>query len=80
MSTGTDIGTGRKSAPQSFASVPEALKALATAVTEAQQAGPLQPITVIAPSRVSALDVAHFLGRTLNGGRGSAAIDRKSVV
>lgn len=75
MSTSTDIGTGRNSAPtQSYASVPEALKALAAAVAEAQQAGPLQPVTVIAPSRASALDLAHFLGRTLNGGRGSAAI------
>ena len=75
MSTSTDIETGKGSAPtQSFSNVPEALKALAAAVAAAQQAGPLSPVTVIAPNRASALDVAHFLGRILNNGRGSAAI------
>lgn len=74
MSTSTDIGTGQNSTPQSFAGVPEASKALASVVAEAQQAGPLSPVTVIAPSRASALDLAHFPGRTLNHSRGSAAI------
>ena len=32
------------------------------------------PVTVIAPSHASALDIAHFLGRVSNDGRGSAAV------
>ncbi|MCQ1987520.1 PD-(D/E)XK nuclease family protein [Arthrobacter sp. zg-Y844] len=59
---------------QAYTSTLEALQALADAVAAAQQGRPLQPVTVIAPSRTSALDLAHYLGRVLNDGRGSAAI------
>lgn len=58
----------------SFATAADALRALADAVAEAQKGGPLQPVTVIAPSRVSAMDVAHYLGRVGNGGRGSTGV------
>lgn len=72
MSTATDPVLG--SPARSFTSTPDAFQALAAEVAAAQQAGPLQPVTVIAPSHASALDIAHFLGRVSNGGRGSAAV------
>ncbi|WP_146067248.1 PD-(D/E)XK nuclease family protein [Arthrobacter sp. ZGTC212] len=72
MSTATDPVLD--SPTRSFTSTPDAFHALAVAVAAAQQDGPLQPVTVIAPSHASALDIAHFLGRVGNGGRGSAAV------
>lgn len=69
-----DAAPGAGARTTAYTSTPEALQALAAAITEAQQGRPLQPVTVIAPSHSSALDVAHFLGRVLNDGRGSTAV------
>ncbi|MDM7990723.1 PD-(D/E)XK nuclease family protein [Arthrobacter sp. zg-Y877] len=73
-SSGADSALSAGARTQAYASTPEALQALADAVAQAQQGRPLQPVTVIAPSRASALDIGHFLGRVLNDGRGSAAV------
>ncbi|MCQ1947564.1 PD-(D/E)XK nuclease family protein [Arthrobacter sp. zg-Y1116] len=70
----TETAAGPSPHTLSYASTPEALQALAAAVAEAQQGRPLHPVTVIAPSHSSALDIKHYLGRTLNNGRGSAAV------
>ncbi|MCC9206520.1 PD-(D/E)XK nuclease family protein [Arthrobacter sp. zg-Y769] len=72
--SGADSAPGTEARPRSYTSTPKALQALADAVAQAQQGLPLQPVTVIAPSRASALDLSHYLGRVLNDGRGSAAV------
>lgn len=55
-------------------SVPQALVALAGLVQTAQIDDPFGPVTVVVPSHASGLDVAHYLGRTLNDGRGSVSV------
>lgn len=72
MSTATDPDV--RPEVRSFANMADAFRALADAVAAAQANGPLQPVTVIAPSRGAALDAAHYLGRFCNDGRGSAGI------
>lgn len=57
-----------------FGSVPTALAELARCVAEAQAGNPLAPVTVVVPSHAAGLDVTRYLGRTLNAGRGSAAV------
>ncbi|MCC3291771.1 PD-(D/E)XK nuclease family protein [Arthrobacter sp. zg-Y1110] len=73
-SLSTSAALEEHSSTQTYTSTPEALQALAEAVTKAQQGKPLQPVTVLAPSRVAAQDLSHYLGRILNDGRGSAAV------
>lgn len=57
-----------------FPSVSDALAELAAMISRGQAADPLAPVTVLVPSHASGRDVAHFLGRTLNGGAGSAGV------
>ncbi|MFZ3415140.1 hypothetical protein [Arthrobacter sp. 3Tela_A] len=72
MSTATDPDV--RPGTRSFGRMADLLKELADTVAAAQESGPLQPVTVIAPSHSAALDVAHYLGRVSNGGRGSAGV------
>ncbi|WP_433123003.1 PD-(D/E)XK nuclease family protein [Arthrobacter koreensis] len=72
MSTATDPDV--RPGTRNFGRMADLLKALADTVAAAQESGPLQPVTVIAPSHSAALDVAHYLGRVGNGGRGSAGV------
>ncbi|EMY35411.1 RecB family exonuclease [Arthrobacter crystallopoietes BAB-32] len=55
-------------------SVPEALAELTEMVGTAQAENPFAPVTVVVPSHASGLDVEHYLGRTLNDGRGSVSV------
>lgn len=57
-----------------FASVSDALAELAVIISRIQAKDPLAPVTVLVPSHASGRDVAHFLGRSLNAGAGSAGI------
>ncbi|MGM0930084.1 MAG: PD-(D/E)XK nuclease family protein [Actinomycetota bacterium] len=55
-------------------STPEALAELAAMVGAVQADNPFTPVTVVVPSHASGLDVAHYLARTLNDGRGSVSV------
>ncbi|WP_426940055.1 PD-(D/E)XK nuclease family protein [Pseudarthrobacter sp. S6] len=57
-----------------YASVGDALAELAAIISRIQAKDPLAPVTVLVPSHASGRDLAHFLGRTLNAGAGSAGI------
>ncbi|MDQ0733110.1 PD-(D/E)XK nuclease family protein [Arthrobacter sp. B1I2] len=57
-----------------YASVGDALAELAVIISRVQAKDPLAPVTILVPSHASGRDVAHFLGRTLNAGAGSAGI------